>query len=150
MKISSMQEYGLRCILCLAAHKCDTPMTVREIAEKECLTTDYVEKILVTLRHAGLVKSIRGVNGGYVLEMPSKEISVAKVLESLGPVELGKSICKRFSGETDKCVHQGNCSIRPVWGVLNQFIYKFLSRLNLENLNQSENELKAEIERQCI
>ena len=67
MRVTAMQEYGLRCMLQLATHNSDVPLAVREIAKRERLTPVYVEKILVNLRRAGLVKSVRGVNGGYAL-----------------------------------------------------------------------------------
>jgi Rrf2 family protein len=138
MKVTAMQEYGLRCMLQLVSHKASTPLTVREIAERERLTAVYVEKILVTLRRAGLVNSLRGVNGGYVLNRPAKTISVAQVLGALGQVDLGKDLCKRFTGTASECVHYGDCGIRPVWGILTRYIYGFLNQLTLEQLLQNE------------
>jgi Rrf2 family protein len=147
MKITAMQEYGLRCILQLAAHKPASPLTVREIAQKEYLTPVYVAKILVTLRRAGLVKSLRGVNGGYALSRPARVISVASVLAALGQVDLGKDLCKRFTGTASVCTHAGNCGIRPMWGVLTQYIFGFLNQLNLDQLVQDETVVQQEIQR---
>lgn len=147
MKITAMQEYGMRCILRLAAHKSETPLTVREIAQKECLTPVYVAKILVTLRRAGLVKSIRGVNGGYALSRPAKSVSVANVLSTLGQVDLGRDLCKRFSGNSSNCTHSGNCVMRPVWSVLTQYIYGFLNQLTLDQLVQGESYITEHIGR---
>ena len=138
MKVTAMQEYGLRCMLQLVSQKSEKPLTVREIAERERLTPVYVEKILVHLRRAGLVKSLRGVNGGYVLSRPAGTISVAVVLAALGQVDLGKDLCSRFTGTASECVHIGDCGIRPVWGVLTRYIYGFLNQLNLEQLAQPE------------
>jgi Rrf2 family transcriptional regulator, iron-sulfur cluster assembly transcription factor len=138
MKITAMQEYGLRCILQLAAHKGPAPLTVREIAKSERLTPVYVAKLLVTLRRSGLVRSLRGVNGGYALSQEASGISVARVLSALGQVELGKDLCKRFPGTASVCTHMDNCSIRPVWGVLTQYIFHFLNQLTLDQLVQDE------------
>jgi Rrf2 family transcriptional regulator, iron-sulfur cluster assembly transcription factor len=147
MKVTAMQEYGLRCMMQLVLHGADTPLTVREIAERESLTPVYVEKLLVTLRRAGLVKSLRGVNGGYVMSRPAKEVTVAQVLSALGQVDLGKNLCKRFTGTAKTCVHQNNCGIRPVWGLLTQYIYGFLDHLHLDQLTQREEVVTQEIER---
>jgi Rrf2 family protein len=147
MKVTAMQEYGLRCMMQLVVHGPETPLTVREIAAGESLTPVYVEKLLVTLRRAGLVKSLRGVNGGYVLSRPAVEVSVADVLSALGQVDLGKNLCKRFTGTAKLCVHDGNCAIRPVWGLLTRFIYGFLSQLTLEQLTQKEEAVTRDIER---
>jgi Rrf2 family protein len=147
MKITAMQEYGLRCILQLAAHPGPAPLTVREISKKEFLTPVYVAKLLVVLRRAGIVTSIRGVNGGYELSRPPREISVAKVLSALGQVELGKDLCKRFPGTAEICTHIGNCGIRPVWGVLTQYIFNFLNQLTLDRLILGEAAMTLEVNR---
>ena len=147
MKITAMQEYGLRCILQLASHSGNSLLTVREIAERERLTPVYVEKILVALRRSGLVKSIRGVKGGYVLSYPPGQIKVGMVLSALGQVDLGKDICKRFTGLASECVHNGDCGIRPVWGVLTRYIFQFLNRLTLDQLVKGEANVTREIER---
>jgi Rrf2 family transcriptional regulator, iron-sulfur cluster assembly transcription factor len=147
MKITAMQEYGLRCLLQLASQGPETPLTVREIAERESLTTMYVAKILVTLRKGGLVKSIRGVKGGYALSRAPREISVADSLSALGRMELGKDLCQRFTGTASVCTHMDNCGIRPVWGVLTQYIYGFLSQLNLEQLAQDETMVSQQVQR---
>lgn len=150
MKVTAMQEYGLRCMMQLVIHGPETPLTVREIAEKERLTPVYVEKLLVTLRRADLVKSSRGVNGGYALNKPARETSVADVLSALGQVDLGgKNMCRRFTGTAKICVHEGNCGIRPVWGLLTRFIYGFLSKINLEQLTQREEAVTKDIQTLC-
>lgn len=149
MKVTAMQEYGLRCMMQLVLHGPETPLTVREIAEKERLTPVYVEKLLVTLRRGGLVKSLRGVNGGYTLAKPARETTAAEVLSVLGRMDLGKGMCSRFTGTAKVCVHDANCGIRPVWGLLTKFIYGFLSRLNLEQLAQPEEKVVKDIEALC-
>ncbi len=76
MRVTALQEYGLRCILQIASHKEIRPLPVREIAKRERLTPVYVEKILVNLRRAALVRSLRGVNGGYAMAWAPKDVSV--------------------------------------------------------------------------
>ncbi len=138
MRVTAMQEYGLRCILQIASHKVGVPLPVREIAKRERLTPVYVEKILVNLRKAGLVKSLRGVNGGYVIALSPKDISVAAVLSALGQVDLGRDLCRRFTGNAHDCVHNGDCSIRPVWGLLTRYIYGFLQQISVDQLLKGE------------
>ncbi|MBL0059804.1 MAG: Rrf2 family transcriptional regulator [Elusimicrobia bacterium] len=145
MRVTAMQEYGLRCMLQLAAHKEPSPLPVREVARRERLTPVYVEKILVNLRRAGLVKSLRGVNGGYLLAMSPKDVSVAGVLSALGQVDLGKDLCRRFTGNSNACVHAGGCSIRPVWGLLTRYIYGFLEKITLAQLLQEEAQVTGDI-----
>ncbi len=145
MRVTAMQEYGLRCMLQLATQKDKTPLAVRAIATRERLTPVYVEKILVGLRRAGLVRSLRGVNGGYTLAKPAKDISVAQVLSALGQVDLGRNLCARFTGDAASCVHAGDCSIRPIWGLLTRYIYGFMEQINLVQLLQDEARVVKEI-----
>ena len=67
MKITAQEEYGLRCILQLASMPAEEPLAGSEIARREGLSYPYVEKLLWTLKKAGLTRSHRGVKGGYVL-----------------------------------------------------------------------------------
>jgi Rrf2 family iron-sulfur cluster assembly transcriptional regulator len=147
MRVTAMQEYGLRCMLQIASHKTAAPLPVREIAKRERLTPVYVEKILVNLRKAGLVKSVRGVNGGYHIALPPKEISVAAVLSALGQVDLGRDLCRRFTGNSSACVHNGECSIRPVWGLLTRYIYGFLKQISVDQLLKGEAGVVEDIDR---
>jgi len=147
MRVTAMQEYGLRCMVQLAAHKKPEPLAVREIARREKLTPVYVEKILVNLRRAGLVKSLRGVNGGYIMAKPIGDVSVAAVLSALGQVDLGSNLCNRFTGDSAACVHSGDCGIRPIWGLLTRYIYGFLEQVSLEQLLHGENRVVEAIDR---
>jgi len=113
-------------------------LTVRDIAKREGLTPVYVAKILVTLRRAGLVKSVRGLHGGYRLSRPAQEISVGATLASLGHMDTGSNHCKKFSGALAVCTHIHNCGIRPVLGMLTQYVYGFLNKLSLDQLVQDE------------
>ncbi|HZF38830.1 MAG TPA: Rrf2 family transcriptional regulator, partial [Blastocatellia bacterium] len=84
MKITAQEEYGLRCILQLAREQTANSdgnlepgaIFVRDIAEREGLSVAYVEKILWTLSHSGIVESVRGPKGGYRLTRPCGEISL--------------------------------------------------------------------------
>jgi Rrf2 family protein len=147
MRVTAMQEYGLRCMIQLVDHRSERPLAVREIASREKLTPVYVEKILVGLRRAGLVKSIRGVNGGYALSRPAEEISVASVLSALGQVDLGRNLCKRFTGDSQSCVHNSDCGIRPIWSVLTRYIFDFLNQISLAQLVKEESQVAQTVDR---
>lgn len=147
MRVTAMQEYGLRCMLQLTAHNSDQPLAVREIAKRERLTPVYVEKILVHLRRGGLVNSVRGVNGGYVLAKPAAGISVAAVLAALGQVHLGADLCKKYTGTASVCVHQDNCGIRPIWGTLTRYIFGFLEKITLDQLLKDEALVSSSVDR---
>lgn len=132
MKISAQEEYGLRCLLQLARSPQGQVMTVKEIAQKEALSGAYVEKLLRMLAKAGLVHSLRGIKGGYVLNRPASHVTLGEVVRALGQVPSTDHICHQFTGTQVECVHFSNCGIRSVWSGLTTYIQSFLEQTTLD------------------
>ena len=87
MKVSTRGDYAARALLSLALHGLDRPTSVKEIAERTGLPQPYLEQILLAVKGAGLVKSKRGVGGGYVLARPPAEITLAEIIAAVdGPL----------------------------------------------------------------
>jgi Rrf2 family protein len=146
MKVSSQEEYGLRCMLQLARRQRDgqaQPLTLAEVARDEGLTVAYVAKLVRRLRRAGLVKSVLGRSGGYTLARPAGEISVLEVLGALGGKLYTSDYCRRFSGERATCTHMGDCSIRSLWGVVEGLLDRVLGATMLKDLLGSERRVGA-------
>src|ERR1700736_3893580 len=90
MKVSTRGDYAARALLSLALHGLDRPTSVKEIAERTALPQPYLEQILLALKGAGLVRSKRGVGGGYVLARPPEEITLGQIVSAGGgPIVLG-------------------------------------------------------------
>lgn len=88
MKISTKGRYGLTIMIELAKHYGDGPLPLRKIAEEKNLSEAYLEQLVSPLRIAGLVKSVRGAYGGYLLAIPPSKISAADVIRVLeGPIQ---------------------------------------------------------------
>src|SRR6476620_3708580 len=86
VKVSTRGDYAARALLSLALHGQDRPTSVKEIAERTSLPQPYLEQILLAVKGAGLVRSKRGVGGGYVLAYPPEEISLADIVAAVeGP-----------------------------------------------------------------
>jgi Rrf2 family protein len=137
MKISSQEEYGLRCLLQLAAAEDGHSLTIPEIAGAEGLSTAYVAKLLAVLRQAGLIESVRGRAGGYTLARPPAEITLGSVMGVLSePLFEDPSYCQRHAGsETEgNCVHYGGCTLRSLWQTLEQWMRHTMDRLSLADL----------------
>jgi len=134
MKITAQEEYGLRCLLQLARAPSGQVVAVKEIATKESLSSAYVEKLLRVLSRAGLVHSLRGIKGGYVLNRPASQITLGEVVRALGNMPTTDHICHQFTGNQDICVHFSNCGIRSVWSGLTNYIQTFLDQTTLEGL----------------
>lgn len=87
MKISTKGRYGLTIMMELAQNVGEGPVSLKSIAEKHSLSEHYLEQLVAPLRNAGLVKSIRGAYGGYILAKPPQEITAGDVIRVLeGPI----------------------------------------------------------------
>jgi Rrf2 family protein len=137
MRITTWAEYGLICALHLARKNSEGPVTGREIAENEKLPGDYVEQIMLRLRRAEIVKSTRGAKGGYTLARSPNEISVRDVLQAseLATFDLH---CVSHPVNEERCSDSGECSIRPVWMMLQQKIDEALASVLLSDLLATE------------
>ena len=96
MKLSSLEEYGLRCLLQLARGGSDQSLTIEEISQAEGVTPPNVAKVMRILRRGGFVESVRGQNGGYKLAFSARAISVGEALEVLGGRLYDPSFCEHF------------------------------------------------------
>lgn len=142
MKITAQEEYGLRCILQLAREQTASSdgnlelgaIFVRDIAEREGLSVAYVEKILWTLSHSGIVESVRGPKGGYRLTRPCGEISLGEVMRALGGIPSEEEICAQFTGNQDICVHHDDCGLKPVWTSITDFVNTVFDRVPISTL----------------
>ena len=148
MKITSMEEYGLRCMVQLAMANTDDPVPVTDIAEHEGLSTEYAGKLLNMLRQADLVESVRGRNGGFVLARPTNEISLASIMRVFSPDLFDEEYCNRHTGAADACVHTTSCAIRPVLWTLSNVVNRTLESLTLMDLLCCESEMHREMSEQ--
>jgi Rrf2 family protein len=148
MKVTSMEEYGLRCMLQLALAQTDAPVSVAHVAEHEGLSTEYAGKLLNMLRQAQLVESVRGRNGGFVLTRPPEEVSLATILRVFSPELFDVEYCNRFTGAEEMCVHNTSCALRPVWWTLSGMVTKTLESITLMDLMCEESEVQEELDSQ--
>lgn len=137
MRITTWAEYGVICALNLARRKEKGPVTGREIAAQERLPADYVEQILLRLRRAGVITSTRGARGGYMLAKSPEEISIRSVIHA-SELETFDLHCLSHPVEEDRCAASHNCSIRPVWVLLQTKIDDVLESVCLADLLHEE------------
>jgi Rrf2 family protein len=137
VRITTWAEYGIICALHLAKRVADGPVTGREIAGIERLPADYVEQILLRLRRAEILRSTRGAHGGYSLARPASEVSVRDVIAASELSTFDLHCVSHPVGE-DRCADSGNCSIRPVWMLLQLKIDEVLQSVNLADLLEDE------------
>jgi Rrf2 family protein len=134
MKITTLEEYGLRCILQMARKGQGASATIPELSRLEALTPANTAKLLRLLRKGGIVLSQRGSKGGYVLSRPPHEISVQDVLDAVGGKFNSSIVCERHTGGRDSCVHRAECSMQSLWGVLEGLLSNVLDECKISDL----------------
>jgi Rrf2 family protein len=113
MRVSTRGDYACRALLSLALRKDSAPTSVRDIAERTGLPQPYLEQILLALKGAGLVRSKRGVGGGYVLARPAEDILLSEIISAVdGPITLGDF---GEPHEDGACDHEGQCVLLAIW-----------------------------------
>jgi Rrf2 family iron-sulfur cluster assembly transcriptional regulator len=138
VKVSTRGDYASRALLSLALHATQsgapggTPTSVRDIAERTGLPQPYLEQILLALKGAGLVRSKRGVGGGYVLARDPAEITLGQIVSAVdGPIVAGDF------GEPHKngaCDHEGQCVLLAVWADVSVHMREHLDSFTLADM----------------
>ena len=139
MKLSTKGRYGLRALIDLARYSEVEPVSINSIAERQGISERYLEQLMAMLKKAGLVKSIRGAGGGYVLAKEQKDITVGDVLRALegnlNPVE-----CSGFVEEG--CEAAGGCVTKYVWQKINDSINQTVDEIKLNQLVEESKSMK--------
>jgi len=140
MRISTKIRYGTRAILELASHFGEGPIDLREIAGKQNISLKYLEQVIIPLRAAGLVKSVRGSKGGYSLAKPPAEISLSDVIEVLeGPVNLIECL-----KDPKVCQRSSFCVTRDIWDEVSQAIDGIFHSITLDAMVNRKREKESQ------
>jgi Rrf2 family protein len=133
MKLSTKSTYGLRAMLNVAVSNGDEAVSSADIAKREGISIAYLEQLLNKLRRNGLIESIRGPKGGYVLSKSASEITVADIVRTLEgsiyPVD-----CATRGTDGDSCKKGKSCVPKLVWHKLAKAINDCLESVTLEDL----------------
>lgn len=133
MRVSTRGDYASRALLSLAlGADLSTPTSVRDLAQRTGLPQPYLEQILLSLKGVGLVRSKRGVGGGYVLARSAEQITLAEIVAAVdGPIVAGDF------GEPHKdgaCDHEGQCVLLGVWADVGNHMREHLSSFTLADM----------------
>lgn len=130
MKLSSRTRYGMRAILELALEYGNAPLQIKTIAKREDISNKYLEQLIAMLKAAGLVRSIRGPRGGYVLAKPPAEVQLKEVFLTLeGPMLPAECL-----EHADFCPRCTDCATRQIWQELQGAIMGVLESVTLADL----------------
>lgn len=143
MKLSTRGRYGLRAVIDLAVHENDEAIALSQIAERQGISMNYLEQLIPKLRKVGIVKGIRGAQGGYVLSKPAHEISVGDILRALegdlNPVE-----CVEVMGTDTTCTNSDTCVTKNVWKRISDSINDAVDGIMLSELVEESKRVNNE------
>lgn len=138
MKLSTKGRYGVKAMVDLAIHFGDTPVSIKSIAERQNLSEFYLEQLFAPLRKAGLIKSIRGAQGGYVLNKLPSEITAADIIDVLeGPIEISTCIDKA------ECDNVDVCPTRLLWEKIKYSIDDVIKSVTLQDMADDYNNMNS-------
>lgn len=130
MRISKRSRYGLRMMLELALNYGREPVQISEIAQKEEISKKYLGQLIIPLKNAGYVSSIRGAYGGYILAKPPKDITLKEIFMVLeGDISLVEC-----TTNTHLCSRTTFCSTRDIWKLIADKISDVLQAMTLKDL----------------
>jgi Rrf2 family protein len=138
MKFSSRSEYGTRALLDLALHYGEGPVQSAEIAARQEIPENYLNQLLVTLRKAGFIRSLRGPQGGHLLAKPPEKINLGEVISVLDGSTAPMSCADM--GMTIDCEFDNFCVLRDVWCRVKEAIDQVLNSTSLDDLCKSYRE----------
>jgi Rrf2 family cysteine metabolism transcriptional repressor len=136
MKLSTKGRYGVKAMVDLAINFGEEPVSIKSISERQSISEYYLEQLFSTLRKAELIKSIRGAQGGYILNRAPAEISIHEVIEVLeGPIEVSNCL------EDEACNNIDCCATRLLWKKIKDSIDSVTSSITLKDIVDDYNKM---------
>lgn len=133
MKLTAKSRYAARILLDLALQAPDTPTATAQLSKNTDVSAQFIEQIMRPLKKAGLIKSVRGANGGHMLARTPADISLGDIIRAVsGPINIAS--CLETEG---KCNRIDSCLTRTAWQRASQAIERELNSINLQELVDS-------------
>ncbi len=137
MKVSTRTRYGIRAVVELARMEGQTPLQLRVIGEREEISVKYLEQLMAVLKAGGLVRSVRGAKGGYVLARPADQIRMDEVYRCLeGPLVTVECI-----EDPEACKRVADCAARELWVKVEQAVHEVLASTTVADIAEKANEV---------
>lgn len=136
MKLSTKGRYGVKAMVDLAINYGEQPVSIKSISERQSISEYYLEQLFSSLRKAKLIKSIRGAQGGYVLNRAPEEITIYDIIYVLeGPIEVSNCL------EEVSCNNIDCCATRLLWKKIKNSIDSVTSSITLKDIVDDYNEM---------
>ncbi len=131
MRLTTKGRYGVRAVVNLAAKEQNRPIPISLIAKEEELSPEFIEQIFFKLKKVGLIRSLRGPTGGFVLNENPSEITIKTILDAVGE-PLYPAPCT--NPHATHCSRKADCPLNPVWQNFYEIIVKHLSNISLRDI----------------
>lgn len=134
MKLSSKGQYAVRALIYLSYNSKDNsvPVSLKDIAAGEYISLHYLEQIFFTLKKAGIVRSLRGPNGGYLLNKKPSELFIGDIIESVEPIEITSCISK--ANAKKECGRKSVCLAFDMWNSVSKKITELLNSITIQDV----------------
>ncbi len=130
LRLSTRCQYGVRAMFEIAKGYPHEPIAIKVISEKQDVSIPFLEQILARLRKSGLINSVKGPGGGYLLSSPPERITIGSILMELeGPIAITSCL-----NPEEGCVRVENCVVSLLWKALGRQIEEFLNTMTLKDL----------------
>ncbi|GAB6169952.1 Rrf2 family transcriptional regulator [Clostridium carnis] len=137
MKLSTKGKYGVKAMVDLAIHYGESPVSIKTISQRQNISEYYLEQLFSPLRRAKLIKSIRGAQGGYVLNKKPSDIKVSDIMYVLeGPIEISDCI------EGSECNNIDCCATRFLWEKIKKSIDEVMENITLQDIVNDYKKIK--------
>jgi len=140
LRLPTKPRYGLRTMLDIAANQGEgEPVLMRDIAGRQGISEKYLEHVVNSLRNAGLLRSVRGPRGGYLLARPAESISLLDIYEATD----GRVLSAECLQDEAACGRATACAARQAWEGLYEVMREYLQKMTLRELLERQAELQA-------
>ncbi|MBF0138200.1 MAG: Rrf2 family transcriptional regulator [Magnetococcales bacterium] len=136
MKLTTKGRYAVSAMLDLACHTTDGPASLADIAKRQEISLSYLEQLFAKLRRGGLVRSVRGPGGGYLLAGSADTISVADIIRAVDE-SIRTTTCDTSTEGGQGCVRSSRCIAHHLWVELGDRIHQYLESVHLEGLAEA-------------
>ena len=130
MRASAKTRYAMEAMVDMAMQSGANPVALREIAQRQNISQNYLEQIFIQLRAAGLVRSARGAGGGFMLGRSPSNIRIAEIAAVFeGPIDLIGCV-----SDVGRCSRSVSCAVRQVWVEVGECMKKALDSVSLQDV----------------
>jgi len=145
VKVTRGEEQALRLIAAMA--RVEGQITLTELSVAENMAEPTIAKLMGRLRTAGIVKAVRGRNGGYILERDPSNIYMSEVMQSLGRPLLEGVDCTPDNPRDDQCPHNSDCGLRSVINRLESYMAVVLEKISIEDMIKPESFVDMQVKK---